>query len=612
MESYAVIEDRVRPVWDKVISLIGYFDLDPNRALDIILDVLSQHLATHYTFFLTLLSFSPWTGSYLRPFRDEKVMDTRAEIPRGSFNKKSLDEILELVETNSLSGRPPNVVKSGDARVLAQVLGFKFKYYQVRYHNIPEFELITYLFQSEEVPESVPKNLYLTAAILIREGFITLEDLYLHVSSHLHASQVELIFCQLYPIDEDMEKYRKDYESDVHTRIAGAKNSMLAMAAPLESVPSSSQKSKPIPNPDVKRAEVKDTNQKAGLLVGLLAVGALKPAVALLSKFPWLVDVRSEIADLLIRILKVSISPLYESLLITKERNPSFAHPKARHGLSGISYPPPRKPILTLWAPTPPSTYTTDFVFFFPDWVDRVPISTSLDDLENVIEPLMRFVSIHISRDPLFLTKFLRLGRLHLQPNIPTDIDSKKPTELHSEHPVRQFWFTVLRRYLLPALPLIRGNAVCTVEVWNIIRQYETVARWRLYGEWKDHTYRSHPELRIRAVQADRESKGILRRLALNTIDSLSGPVAKLAHSNPCILFQNAVNQIMAYENLATVVIQALRYVTNMGFDVLVFIILGAFANPAKERVKDDGVNTSDWLQSMLVDILRDKLLTTS
>ena len=55
----------------------------------------------------------------------------------------------------------------------------------------------------------------------------------------------------------------------------------------------------------------------------------------------------------------------------------------------------------------------------------------------------------------------------------------------------------------------------------------------------------------------------------------------------------------MAYDNLANVVIQALRYVTNMGFDVLVFIILDALANPHKERLKDDGVNTSDWLQSL-------------
>lgn len=412
--------------------------------------------------------------------------------------------------------------------------------------------------------------------------------------SHLHL--------QLYPKDEEMEIYHKEYESEVQSRIAGAKNSMLAMAAPLESGSSSSQPKPKAAPPEMKKVETKDVNQKAGLLIALLAVGALKPAISILSKFPWLVDSRPEIADLILRILKVSISPLYEAQLVTKERNPSFTHPKARYGPSGVSFPSLRKPVLTLWAPTPPSTHTTDFIFFYPDWIDRVPISTCIDDLENVIEPLMRFIGLHVSRDPLFLTKFLRLGRLHLQYAAPVDSESKKPgNEADLGHPIRRLWFMILRRYLLPALPLIRGNAVCTVEVWNIIRQYETTLRWRLYGEWKEHIYRSHLELRIRAVQADRESKGILRRLSLNTVDSLSGPVAKLAHSNPCILFQNAVNQIMAYENLAAVVIQALRYVTNMGFDVLVFIILGAFANPDKLRVKDDGVNTSDWLQSRLI-----------
>lgn len=54
----------------------------------------------------------------------------------------------------------------------------------------------------------------------------------------------------------------------------------------------------------------------------------------------------------------------------------------------------------------------------------------------------------------------------------------------------------------------------------------------------------------------------------------------------------------MAYDNLAVVVIQALSYVTIMGFDVLLFVILDALANPNKERVKEDGVNTSDWLLS--------------
>lgn len=124
---------------------------------------------------------------------------------------------------------------------------------------------------------------------------------------------------------------------------------------------------------------------------------------------------------------------LYESLLITKEWDPSFTHPKARYELSGISYPPPRN-LFSLSGRPRRSTHTTNFVFFFPDWVDRIPISISIDDLENIIEPLMKFVGLHISWDPLFLTK------LHLQPTVTVDPDLKKPTgEPDPDHPVRQF-----------------------------------------------------------------------------------------------------------------------------------------------------------------------------
>lgn len=217
-----------------------------------------------------------------------------------------------------------------------------------------------------------------------------------------------------------MDKVRKLYMADVQSRIAGAKISQLAMAAPLESSTTSHPKQKATPPAaeQKKATEPKDPpSQKAGLLVALLSIGALKPAIAIMSKFPWLVDAQPEIADLMLRVLKHSLSPLYESALVTKERNPSFTQPRARFGPSG-TFPPSRKPTLTLWAPTPPSTNVLDFVFFFPDWVERVPVCTSLDDLVDVMEPLIRFIGLHISRDPLFLTKFLRLGRLHLQSSV--------------------------------------------------------------------------------------------------------------------------------------------------------------------------------------------------
>ncbi|CDO68724.1 hypothetical protein BN946_scf184652.g51 [Trametes cinnabarina] len=557
------IEARARPTWERILGLIGYFDLDPNRVLDIILDVFSVHLATHHSFFIALLSFSPW-GS--RAQSDVKQEGMAVEPDPARYRGKTLMEVLRIAEADSAARLDD--VDTSNARVLAQVLGFKFRYYQ-----------------SPEVMESTPRHLYLMTALLIREGFLRLEDLYPHVG----------------PSDEEMPDLHKAYLDNVEARIAGAKVSQLAMAAPLESGGASTTKPKATPAPEAKTEAKKEVpNQKLGLLNGLLSVGALRPAIAVLSKFPWMVDAYPEIADLIIRVLKHSISPLYETTVPSKDKMASFTKPRARYGATGVIPAPERRPYLTLWAPTPPCTSTVDFVFFFPDWVQRVPLCTSYDDLIDVLEPLMRFIGLHVCRDTAFLTKFLRLGRLHMFTTVTIDPETKKPVGTPDpENPVRRFWFKVIRVYLLPALPLIRGNAVCTVEVWNIVRQFETTLRWQLYGEWKANTYKSHPELKVRQVQTDRESKGIMRRLSHNTIDALSGTVAKLAHSNPCIFFTNAVNQIMAYDNLAGVVIQALNYVTIMGFDVLVYIILDALANPHKDRVKDDGVNTSDWLQSL-------------
>lgn len=112
------------------MSLIGYFDLDPNRALDIILDILTVNLTTHYHFFLSLISFSPWAGSYSRPtdlkVGDSMVVDSKTDLYRG----KSLDEILQIAESLTCDTKS-DPSQAAVPQVLAQVLGFKFAHYQV-------------------------------------------------------------------------------------------------------------------------------------------------------------------------------------------------------------------------------------------------------------------------------------------------------------------------------------------------------------------------------------------------------------------------------------------------------------------------------------------------
>lgn len=128
-EEPTAIDARAQKVWNKIISLIGYFDLDPNRALDLILDVFSAHLTTHHAFFLALLSCSPWTTSRRRAIlqhQQEMALDSRPQ----SFVGKGFDEVLEMVQkVPSL----PEETSADGSRVLAQVLGFKFTHYQACY-----------------------------------------------------------------------------------------------------------------------------------------------------------------------------------------------------------------------------------------------------------------------------------------------------------------------------------------------------------------------------------------------------------------------------------------------------------------------------------------------
>ncbi|KAG0017608.1 THO complex subunit 2 [Entomortierella chlamydospora] len=56
------IVSRASTVLDNVISLIGYFDLDPNRVLAIALDVFAASITTHYRFFIQFLKMSPWSS----------------------------------------------------------------------------------------------------------------------------------------------------------------------------------------------------------------------------------------------------------------------------------------------------------------------------------------------------------------------------------------------------------------------------------------------------------------------------------------------------------------------------------------------------------------------
>ena len=93
---------------------VGNFDLDPTRTLDIFLDTFSDQLTEHYQFFLDFLAVSPWAP------KSKRAGAGAVKVDDGDVKGKQK----ELPVEADLQGEE-------GSDTIAQILGFKFGYYQV-------------------------------------------------------------------------------------------------------------------------------------------------------------------------------------------------------------------------------------------------------------------------------------------------------------------------------------------------------------------------------------------------------------------------------------------------------------------------------------------------
>lgn len=235
---------RAARVMNNVQALIGYFDLDANRVLDVILDLFATEVMRHYPFFLALLADSPWANS-----------STESTSPSASngTGSKYLFGGLDL----DLSA------DSGD-RICAQLLGFKFAHYR-----------------HADTKDSTPDELYFLAALLIKTGFVRFADLYPHLS----------------PNEEGMNKLHAKHRQAMSAKLSSARANALSMAAPLtdDADPSSVRKDSSKSAADA--APKEPPYQTVGLLRALLALGDMRHALIILARYPWLCSAFDEIAD---------------------------------------------------------------------------------------------------------------------------------------------------------------------------------------------------------------------------------------------------------------------------------------------------------------------------
>ncbi|KAG5014798.1 hypothetical protein JHK85_020934 [Glycine max] len=151
---------------------------------------------------------------------------------------------------------------------------------------------------------------------------------------------------------------------------------------------------------------------------------------------------------------------------------------------------------------------------------------------------------------------------------------------------------------LLPSLQLIPANPAVGQEIWELLSLLPYEVRYRLYGEWEKDDERI-PMLLSARQTAKLDTRRILKRLAKENLKQLGRMVAKLAHANPMTVLRTIVHQIEAYRDMITPVVDAFKYLTQLEYDILEYVVIERLALGGRDKLKDDGLNLSDWLQSL-------------
>lgn len=630
--SQAPTSEVIRTAFERVKGLIGTFDLDVGRVLDVLLDIFANVLIKQFRFFVRFLRISSWwpqshskssafigglpkwafpdSENWLTTEEDEIILseqrlqrdiqfwDRAREVQLNAYFElggrqlqgQELGRVNAILAANGESLEDLSVLDSDEQwivatktmppqgnRVAAQLLGFKLRFYESEWRD--------------KDTDILPANLLYLAALLIKIGFISLADLWPHVGPFT---------------DEEMEKYRekkmKEHADEERKKTGGGANALTMSVLPSDE--NDSQRTAKI-NAELKAAssnntvdkkkEADDHCQKAKLLTELLTLGAIPEALFILSRYPWLPEAYPEHIKLINRLISYSIEKVYEQTKFKRQdleapketpskRLPDIDQTGAVKGSVRLGQTQIRRPLR--WPFPDGENLNAIYRFYWDEWADNVPICQSIEDVFTLCGTLMNLSGVNIGKDPALLSKLAGIGAMSLAQD-------------QSQENMNR-WQDLLIRLLVPALSLTEANSYAVQAVWDLLKLFPITTRYGIYSEWFLGRTSRNPAIRSAFARTRSETNSVLKRLSLQNLTAMAKKLAKTAYSSPGIVFKTAFDQIEAYPNLIQAFVECARYFTELGYDVLTWSLMSALGGKSRSRTQEASVLlTSKWLQAL-------------
>lgn len=216
----------------------------------------------------------------------------------------------------------------------------------------------------------------------------------------------------------------------------------------------------------------------------------------------------------------------------------------------------------------------------------------TVTDLQKRLFPML--VALGPFLNTLVLTKIIRILRYTLL------LKHDNQDAITSESPLYYQILDVINDSILPSTSLSGSNRSLALELWTLLKNFKYPVRYKLYYNWRDET--SNPTLLRNRGQVLSRAKHDLNRLSKSekNLEYVRKQITKLCHCNPVITLNYVLIQVQSYDNnLIGAVVDALRFLTPLAQDTLVYCIIEALSDPHKNKKSFDGMAIAPWLISL-------------
>jgi THO complex subunit 2 len=366
---------RAKALWKECLAVIGWYDLSPQRILDLMLDAFCQKLALHWRFFIDLLECSPWSRRNLCSARS----DGDEDVEEGAM------ETDEPAKSRGMTDFKARLGEETGNRVLTQVLGFKFASHRYDDRDLKGVE---------QDPTAASQELFYVTAILIKQGLIRTVDILNHLT----------------PDDTTMDSLVRAYKIKTQQDIRNLGGNALVMAAALPDDDSpSGAAAKASTDADIPKPRKEIPEQKIQLCEALLAIGQISSAFYIISRWPIVAQYSERVAILIMRIVRYALKPAYD--IVEAARNEGMPPPGLNYR-THFAFGEPEV-VDSLYCPEPIDTERRRFRFFFRGWTSQLERWTDPAEVISKVQPLMSIVGARAASDASVLIWLCRLGVYH-------------------------------------------------------------------------------------------------------------------------------------------------------------------------------------------------------